>query len=50
MDEAHEAREKARRDAEDWRCALERPERRVQDSFTHGLAEGRQAGLLSRFL
>ncbi|NUQ66299.1 MAG: Rpn family recombination-promoting nuclease/putative transposase [Pirellulales bacterium] len=39
--EIYEAREKARRDAEDWRSALERSEQRVQDSFT----EGRQAGL-----
>jgi predicted transposase/invertase (TIGR01784 family) len=39
--EIYEAREKAKRDAEDWRSALERAEQRVQDSFT----EGRQAGL-----
>lgn len=39
--EIYEAREKARRDAEDWRSALERAEQRLQDSF----AEGRQTGL-----
>ena len=44
--EIYEAREKARRDAEDWRSAVERAEQRVQDSFTQGLAEGRQTGLL----
>jgi predicted transposase/invertase (TIGR01784 family) len=38
--EIYEAREKARRDAEDWRSALQRAEQRVQDSFTQGLAEG----------
>jgi predicted transposase/invertase (TIGR01784 family) len=38
--EIYEAREKARRDAEDWRSALQRAEQRIQDSFTKGLAEG----------
>jgi hypothetical protein len=34
--EIYESREKARRDAEDWKSALQRAEERVQNSFTRG--------------
>lgn len=48
--EIYEAREKARRDAEDWRSALQRAEERVQRSFAQGQevgqAEGRNVGVL----
>jgi len=38
--EIYEAREKARRDAEDWRSALQRAEQRVHDSFAKGETKG----------
>jgi predicted transposase/invertase (TIGR01784 family) len=42
--EIYEAREKARRDAADWRSALQQAEKRVQDSFRQGIAEGEAKG------
>ena len=49
--EIYEAREKSRRDAEDWRLALQRArenaqgaEQRVQESYSQGRQEGRQEG------
>ena len=42
--EIYEAREKARRDAEDWKSALQRAEDRVRHSYTQGRAEGRNQG------
>jgi predicted transposase/invertase (TIGR01784 family) len=42
--EIYEAREKARRDAEDWRLALQRAQERLQESFSQGRKEGREEG------
>jgi predicted transposase/invertase (TIGR01784 family) len=42
--EIYEAREKARRDAEDWRLALQRADERVRESLLRGHQEGRQEG------
>ena len=42
--EIYEAREKARRDAEDWKSALPRAEERVRHSYSQGRAEGRSQG------
>lgn len=42
--EIYEAREKARRDAEDWRIALRHAEEKVQESFAKGRESGHEAG------
>jgi predicted transposase/invertase (TIGR01784 family) len=42
--EIYEAREKARRDAEDWRLALERAQEQAREGFSRGQAAGHAAG------
>ena len=42
--EIYEVRERARRDADDWKWALQRAEDRVRHSYTQGRAEGRSQG------
>jgi hypothetical protein len=43
--EIYEAREKARRDAEDWQIALRRAQERLEESLTQGRLEGRLEGI-----
>ncbi len=42
--EIYEAREKARRDAEDWRSALQRARESAQEGYAKGREEGREEG------
>ena len=42
--EIYEAREKARRDAEDWKSALPRAEERVRHSYSQGRDQGQWIG------
>lgn len=42
--EIYEAREKARRDAEEWRLALQQAQERGREGFSRGRAEGRAEG------